>query len=167
MGHRRSLCCHLLPTQTQHVLAPRSSFLWTLVLYALPAEFTLLFPEALSPLSICPPFLFLLQDSQLLMLGVKCGIIPSSWYIRGPGGWPSISALLWVSSPNFKAACFLKGAGLCRNGFCTSKGECISGVNVLTCPQFSPAHRYMAFVFGSSQLSKKADGFVCYEPLEQ
>lgn len=39
--------CHLPPIQTKHVLAPRS-FLCTPVLCALPAEFTLLFPEVIS-----------------------------------------------------------------------------------------------------------------------
>lgn len=57
MRHLRSLYCHLLPIQTQYILASRSSFLWTLVLSALPAEFTLLFPGALShfvlPFYIC------------------------------------------------------------------------------------------------------------------
>lgn len=92
----RSLHCHLLPTQAQHVLAPWSSFLWTPVLCVLPAEFTLLFPE---PYSTFLPFLFLLQDSQVPMLDVKRAIIPLRWYVSGPGGWPSISALLGLSTP--------------------------------------------------------------------
>lgn len=59
------------------------------------------------------------------MLGVKIGIISSSWYIGGPSGRPSISALLWVSvsSPNFKAACFLKEADCVGMAFVLLKGN--------------------------------------------
>lgn len=39
------------------------------------------------------------------MLCVKCVIIPPSWNVRGPGGWPSLSAHLCISTLNFKAVC--------------------------------------------------------------
>lgn len=108
-------------------------------------------------------FLFLFQAFRLPTLVVKCVIVPSSWSVRGPGGQPSTSVLLWASTPDFKAACSLKEGGLCRNGFFSSKWECVIGVPVLTCPQISPAHKFTVLVFGRSQFSKRADGFVCCE----
>lgn len=89
----------------------------------------------------CPSFYFCSR-----ILGYPCSVSAVSSSIH-PGiseaheADPTLSALLWVSTPNFKAACSLKGGGLCRKGFCISKWKCVNACtswHTLRC--FLPAH---------------------------
>ena len=112
-----------------------------------------------------PLLLFLLQDSRLPMLGVQCVV---SHLSEAHETDPTLSALFWVSIPNFKAACSWKGRGLRRNDFSISEWKCVNALMSWHTLKVFLAYRFTALVLGSTQLSCCGPrSFVCCEPSGQ